>query len=132
MITQEKKDRYNFNRRVRYQNNKELFKEKNARWYQKNKATHRSLSTKYRKTFQEKANAFKLSKGCIDCGYKEHAVALHFDHVTGKKVRQICDFRNWDLALEEVSKCVVRCSNCHAIKTFKNKEFRGWRKRIDN
>lgn len=132
MITQEKKDIYNHNRRVRYQENKELFREKNSQWYYKNKRTHQKLSKKYRENFQEKANAFKLSKGCIDCGYKKHPVALHFDHIHGEKVRQICDFRNWDLALEEVSKCVVRCANCHAIKTFENKEFCGWRKKINN
>jgi len=131
MISKEKKDRYNSNRRKRYKENKELFKLKNAQWYKNNKTTHSAINAKNKKEFQEKANLYKLKNGCIDCGYKKHAVALHFDHIHGEKVRNICDFRNWDLALAEVSKCVVRCSNCHAIKTFENKEFRGWRKKLN-
>ena len=29
---------------------------------------------------------YKISKGCIDCGYKSHPKALHFDHKNSKDV----------------------------------------------
>jgi hypothetical protein len=83
-----------------------------------------------KKVFQEKASSYKLERGCIDCGYKVHAVALHFDHVYGEKIRDVSLYHKWELALPEVEKCVVRCANCHAIKTFENKEYRGWRNKI--
>jgi ssDNA-binding Zn-finger/Zn-ribbon topoisomerase 1 len=111
IYTREQKDRHNFLKRLRHSKNPE-----GAKCIQK-------------KIFHEKANAYKLERGCIDCGYKAHAVALHFDHVYGEKVKNVCEFYDWDLALEEVAKCVVRCANCHAIKTLEKKEFKGWRKK---
>lgn len=69
----------------------------------------------------------KLSRGCTDCGYKEHPAALQFDHVDpSKKAFQISIsfMRNWESILAEIAKCVVRCANCHAVKTATNKENR--------
>lgn len=31
-------------------------------------------------------DAYKLSVGCVDCGYRGHHAALHFDHVRGVKL----------------------------------------------
>lgn len=63
--------------------------------------------------------AFKLLRGCVDCGYDENSDALQFDHVLGKRYNMA------DLTMHvgtatfaaEVAKCEVRCANCHAIKT---------------
>jgi hypothetical protein len=63
----------------------------------------------------------KLKSGCIDCGYKERAIALDFDHVRGQKefniARAMASLRPFELILEEVSKCDVRCANCHRVVT---------------
>lgn len=64
------------------------------------------------------ANKYKLEKGCIDCGYKEHACALHFDHVIGTKRYNISSVRRVETMKAEIEKCVVRCANCHAFKTW--------------
>lgn len=59
--------------------------------------------------------------GCVDCGYNSHAAALQFDHVDpveksfiiahgASKARQT--------VIDEMAKCVLRCSNCHAIRTY--------------
>jgi nitrate/TMAO reductase-like tetraheme cytochrome c subunit len=80
---------------------------------------------------QEKATiirAYKSEKGCIDCGIKDWRV-LDFDHISDKKyciVHMIRDDRSLDAIFAEISKCVIRCRNCHQIKTMETKP---WEKR---
>jgi hypothetical protein len=64
--------------------------------------------------------AYKLEKGCIDCGYRENPVALSFDHLPGTvKVRDIKSGQQlgWQALLDEIAKCEVVCMNCHVIRT---------------
>ena len=66
----------------------------------------------------------ELGGKCIDCGFKAHLAALEFDHVdpSTKKFeigRRICQKDYLEL-LDEVKKCVLRCANCHRIKTHPN------------
>lgn len=64
-------------------------------------------------------NDIKLKSGCIDCGYKAHPSALHFDHLQSKRIQRGFGQNvslNWDFIMQEVSRCVVRCANCHAIR----------------
>lgn len=67
-------------------------------------------------------NRIKLESGCVDCGYREHPTALQFDHVRGKKIADVSSFVVLKDALTEISKCEVRCANCHSIKTWKWKQ----------
>jgi len=63
----------------------------------------------------------KLASGCMDCGYNTNALALEFDHRPGtKKNATVASlmYRSWDIILEEINKCDIVCSNCHAIRTF--------------
>jgi hypothetical protein len=125
------KEKYKDCRKKSHQKYKEIrnLKSKNWRLINPEKVKENNLKNvvPQKKIFQEKANFYKLQHGCIDCGYKDHAVALHFDHVYGEKVKDISLYHKWELALPEIEKCVVRCANCHAIKTFEKKEYRGWR-----
>lgn len=77
------------------------------------------LHMKRRKFIQEE----KIRQGCFDCGYREHPEALDFDHIRGTKEFDIskCMGRSLKALKEELAKCVVRCSNCHRIKTVKEK-----------
>ena len=63
----------------------------------------------------------KMSSGCVDCGYKDHPHALHFDHLPGFEKRFGVAIgattMSKEAVLAEVKKCAVRCANCHAIKT---------------
>lgn len=63
-----------------------------------------------------------LSKNpCVDCGISIIEV-LEFDHVRGEKSKNICDMvANCSLEKiqEEITKCDVRCANCHKLKTIK-------------
>lgn len=67
----------------------------------------------------------KQEKGCIDCGYNEHGVALQFDHVGNDKKASVSNLIRsdyaWSTILEEINKCEVRCANCHAVVTARRK-----------
>lgn len=39
-------------------------------------------------------DAYKLKNGCVDCGYREHHAALHFDHVRGEKLLNVCNAKS--------------------------------------
>ena len=66
------------------------------------------------------AQIIKVSRGCADCGYSAHAQALQFDHL-GDKFMNVSDMirsdYGWETIKEEMSKCVIRCANCHAVVT---------------
>ncbi len=67
-------------------------------------------------------DAIKLSSGCIDCGYKENATALDFDHRDpSTKVFNIGSYKRVGLErlLIEVEKCDIRCANCHRVKSLR-------------
>lgn len=63
----------------------------------------------------------KLSKGCLHCGYKSHAVALDFDHLNPSEKRfnisQYFVFASTKDLMKEIAKCQVLCANCHRVKT---------------
>lgn len=70
--------------------------------------------------FQAMLNEIKLSSGCVDCGYAVHPAALDFDHVEGVKSKNISQMYTFSrkTILTEISKCVVRCANCHRIRHY--------------
>ena len=68
--------------------------------------------------WKRRLGEIKLAAGCKDCGYREHAVALDFDHVFGPKEIRIGSTRSsWDKILLEIAKCEVVCANCHRVRT---------------
>jgi hypothetical protein len=66
--------------------------------------------------------ALKVERGCVDCGYNAHSVALDFDHLPQfeKKqsvARMVLYARAWETIMAEINKCEVVCSNCHRVRT---------------
>ena len=63
-----------------------------------------------------------LGGKCVDCGFSGHMSALDFDHVNPEdKEFQIAyglQSHSYEKLLHEASKCVLRCANCHRIKTY--------------
>ena len=62
----------------------------------------------------------KMASGCVDCGYRERPEALHFDHVDPMTKSFTISSRRglgWAMLRAEVEKCVVRCANCHAVRS---------------
>ncbi len=68
-----------------------------------------------RKALKTKAVEYKGGK-CSFCGYSRCMEALTFHHLSGK------DFgiafkgytRSWKKVLQELDRCILVCSNCHA------------------
>lgn len=110
-------------------NGKELWlsKDKFEEWRSKEIARAVEWQTRRAKEIGELLNAYKLSKGCEECGYKEHPYALDFDHIDpstkhfniGRSRAKVSIDKIW----EEVAKCRVLCANCHRIKTFTNGDY---------
>ena len=111
-------------------NNRELARKVAVSWSIANpervvKYTRRyRLSQKYADKLAERIRIFndiKTTKGCIDCGYNKSPEALHFDHVRGRKQCNVGRLKHgdWNRLLAEMSKCEIRCANCHAIATWR-------------
>jgi hypothetical protein len=66
---------------------------------------------------KEWLDAYKLARGCADCGYAGHPAGLDFDHVTGVKKSNLSRVKSLGAAMEEAKKCEVVCSNCHRVRT---------------
>lgn len=60
----------------------------------------------------------KRTIGCTDCGFSDQR-ALQWDHVDPTiKLGNVGGMGNWSATWREMAKCVVRCANCHAIRTY--------------
>lgn len=71
---------------------------------------------------------FEILSGtpCLDCGESD-PIVLEFDHVHGEKfddISRMCGRVNWSRIEEEITKCVVRCANCHRRKTARQFKWR--------
>jgi hypothetical protein len=76
---------------------------------------------------REWLRVYLLSHPCVDCGVSDIRV-LEFDHINPKRkiaAVAILARNGYPLArvIAEVEKCLVRCANCHRIKTHAE---RGW------
>lgn len=87
-------------------------------------------NVKTRERNRERLYRYFLSHSCVDCGNSDPLV-LEFDHVRGEKKYNVSNMIarafSWNTILEEISKCDVRCANCHRIKTAKES---GWFKSL--
>lgn len=70
---------------------------------------------------QDYNDKLKLIFGCLDCGWREWARGLDWDHVDGNKIsdisKLIANGRPWAEVAREIAKCDCVCANCHRIRT---------------
>jgi len=99
------------------------FAEANTRNYWNNhereKARLLLQTTRKREDNRRRAIEYLLAHPCIDCGEKD-IVVLQFDHLHDKKFNvsaMIASGSSWARIEAEIAKCVVRCANCHRLKT---------------
>ena len=95
-------------------------KQIDKQYYHRN---HAKQCARNRQTIlRNKRNAWQYlnEHPCIDCGIN-NPIVLTFDHVNGEKREDVAKLINaslsWKTILTEIDKCVVRCFNCHMIKT---------------
>lgn len=90
--------------------------------YQRNKAEIIRKRDEWREILRDRIIQYKLEKGCMDCGYKDHYAALEFDHVRGTKEYNISEMPSkgcgWEKIQREIDKCEIVCANCHRVRTF--------------
>ena len=105
---------------------KEKQKEYQRKWHQKNKAEHRKSIRSYdairRAKNRKIARRLLVFKGCYICGYNKSFYGLCFHHVDPKNKKCCVSAlvgRGYSLETirAEIDKCVIRCANCHQIKT---------------
>lgn len=94
--------------------------------------TRREARAEYSKGLMRKLRwwlaEYKRERGCIDCGYNAHPAALQLDH-NGPKTATISELRtSIQRMMTEIERgrCVVRCANCHAVKTWAEKNGRDY------
>lgn len=94
-------------------------------WYTPDSYRHgqerdKAYMLKRSSNLRDQLREYKLSKGCVDCGYRAHAAALDFDHIDGStKHFTVAKAVAWapEKVWAEVEKCEVVCANCHRIRT---------------
>jgi len=95
-------------------------------WHQRNK--EKRLARLYEKKAARKVaihsyiQHMKNQLRCVDCG-QQHPATLHFHHRNSEdKVFNISDavYKGFSLdrIKKEISKCIVLCANCHAIRHY--------------
>lgn len=82
---------------------------------------HRLNKIKRRDKAREVIRQYKLNNPCVDCG-EDDPVVLEFDHINPQEKKFVIadavgQGRGVKSILEEISKCEVRCANCHRRKT---------------
>jgi len=102
---------------------------KSNEWYQDNKASHIQHVAENKKADKDRARRYILdylsTHPCVDCGESD-PIVLEFDHVRGKNkdiARLVMDGYSIDTIQREIDLCQVRCRNCHARKTAKERGF---------
>lgn len=106
---------------------KECAKKYMKNYYESNHSKHVAAVLKIKQKNKIKIKEFILEylrdNPCVDCG-ESRIPTLDFDHVRGNKNKAVAYFLSVGAELkkvqEEISKCEVRCANCHRRKTYRD------------
>lgn len=90
--------------------------EKAREWYNKNKKEINQKQSKYRAERKQWFIDYKQTLKCEKCG-ENHPATLDFHHLDPTKKEFAISDQLWarskEKVLEEISKCIVVCANCH-------------------
>lgn len=97
----------------------------NKQYYKRNRQYFIDASNKRRKRVTDEQRLmiekYKMSHPCLDCGEAD-PIVLEFDHRDRSQKRfaistYACNSKSNETLLLEISKCDIRCANCHRRKT---------------
>ena len=105
-------------------------------WRNKNKGTYRSQCKQCHsnymkqvyKTKRQTVENIKCELSCAKCGYNQYSVALDFHHLNPKEkdqtvARMTANNYKLDKTLNEITKCICLCANCHRVFHFLQKKY---------
>lgn len=103
-------------------------KEQRKAYYKTAHGRERNLTTgkRARHALTDRLIAYLKEHPCVDCGESD-IVVLDFDHLANKSMGISVMVRrgfSWEKILAEISKCEVRCANCHRRKTARQFDWR--------
>lgn len=90
---------------------------------------HQGYERQHARGVERKLVLVKMLGGeCGACGYKKNLAALSFHHVNSEEKEHKLDMRHlsnrtWQAVLDEVSKCILLCANCHMEEHYPNLEM---------
>jgi hypothetical protein len=110
------KDRYQSEKWKEYQRNYQ------RGWHQRHRAKRLARMYERKAAIHDYVQDIKSQLRCVDCG-ERHPATLQFHHLNSEdKVFNISYAANRGFSLDrikkEISKCIVLCANCHAIRHF--------------
>jgi hypothetical protein len=110
------KNRYHSQEYKEYQRNYQ------RSWHQRHKEKRLARMYEKKAATYEYVQNIKSQLRCVDCG-EQHPAALQFHHLNAEdKQFNIADAVRNGISLErikkEISKCIVLCANCHAIRHY--------------
>lgn len=92
--------------------------------YVKYHVTSRANQKKTRLRYRKRLWDLKTDKPCVDCGVSYPPYVMDFDH-RDRSAKRFNLSKGWNQSWEsvelEMNKCDLVCSNCHRIRTFRNK-----------
>lgn len=101
---------------LHYQSNTGVYKKRAREW-----------TRNQRKILSELVQSYLNLHPCVDCGETD-VIVLEFDHVRGEKRLDVSRMVNSAVSVStintEISKCEVRCANCHRRKTYKQRKLK--------
>lgn len=117
----------------RHRKCKACTKVRKARHYKKNRSDYlkKQIVNNKKLVLRNKQfiSNYLLTQKCVDCGNNDFRV-LDFDHIDPKtkvfniSVTKVQNFISLEKLQAEISKCVIRCANCHRIRHFEEKRLR--------
>ena len=91
--------------------------------YYANKQYYLDKAMKQKTDLRQWVYAKKNVTPCTDCGIQYPHYVTDYDHI-GEKIMNVSQLINRGSARqvkEEITKCVLVCSNCHRMRTYKRR-----------
>lgn len=87
--------------------------------YKNNKAYYVNKASQNTEKYKQIIRELKEKTPCTDCGKKYPYYIMDFDHVKNKEfsIATLMSAGRLKVALEEIKKCEIVCSNCHRART---------------